>query len=189
MKLTEQRKFKLLFNLDISSCSLQVHAQGGNCSEAQHSSAPTLHPGPQREDLPVLGDERRLPHGVAARGEGPAAPTSPQPLPGEEEGNHQETPLLHRCDYECTAALRGRKSKQEIVASHQFRRVLSCYCCSQEAAGSRPLLSVFAPLRSTHSKHTIAICFQVPFPLLSVPCGLPQPRCLPALHLCIDCFV
>lgn len=128
MKLTEQSgKLKLLFNLDISSCSLQVHAQGGNCSEAQHSSAPTLHPGPQREDLPVLGDERRLPHGVAARGEGPAAPASPQPLSGEEEGDHQETPLLHRCDYECTAALRGRKSKQEIVASHQFstRSVLS----------------------------------------------------------------
>lgn len=165
MKLTEHSgKFKLLFNLDISSCSLQVHAQGGNCSEAQHSSAPTLHPGPQREDLPVLGDERRLPHGVAARGEGPAAPASPQPLSGEEEGDHQETPLLHRCDYECTAALRGRKSKQEIVASHQFRRVLSCHCCSQEAAGSPPLLSVFAPLHSlrTHNCNLLSSAISSP---------------------------
>lgn len=76
--------------------SLQVYAQSGNRPEAQHRSTPSLYPRPQRQDLPLLGDERRLPDGVAPRGEGPAAPAPPQPLSGEEEGDHQETPLLHR---------------------------------------------------------------------------------------------
>ncbi|NP_001158350.1 transformation/transcription domain-associated protein [Oryzias latipes] len=38
-----------------------VHAQGGNRSETQHGCSPPLHPWPQREDLPLPGDERRLP--------------------------------------------------------------------------------------------------------------------------------
>lgn len=43
----------------------QVHAKGGDRSEAQHGGAAPLHPRPQREDLPVPGDERRVPDGVA----------------------------------------------------------------------------------------------------------------------------
>lgn len=167
MKSTEQVcTFHLLFNLDFSSRFLQVHAQGGNRSEAQHSSASTLHPGPQREDLPVLGDERRLPYRVAARGEGPAATASPQPLSGEEEGDHQEASLLHRWGYESATVLRGTQSKQEAVASHRRRHVLlsSYHCCSQEVVACRPLLSVFALLHSlkTHNCNLLSSAISSP---------------------------
>ena len=78
---------------------LQVHAQSGNCTETQHRSTSPLYPRPQRQNLPLPGDERRLPDGVAPGGEGPAAAAPPQPLSGEEEGDHQKAPLLHWYDY------------------------------------------------------------------------------------------
>lgn len=66
------------------------------------------------------------------------------------------------------------------------------FCPPVIAAHKKPSVvgrSFLCLLCPTRWKHTIAICFQVQFPLLSVPCGLPQSRCLLALHLCIDCFV
>lgn len=176
--------------MDFSPWFLQVHAQGRNSSEAQHSSPSTIYPGPQREDLPVLGDERRLPYGVAARGAGPAAPASSQPLSGEEEGDHQEAPLLHRWDQECTAALGRTKFKQEVVAPHQWIGDLSsCHCYSQAAVGSRPLLPVFALLRSlkTHNCNSLSSAISSPVSPLRFA-STQMFACSPFMHwlLCLN---
>lgn len=80
----------------LPKCCWQVYAQGGDRAEAQHGGSQAVHPRAQREDLPLPGDERRLPDRVAPRGACPAAPPPPQPLPGEEEGDHQKAFVLHR---------------------------------------------------------------------------------------------
>lgn len=57
------------------------------------------------------------------------------------------------------------------------------FCCALRTLGSDPLLS-FSLSVSVTKTHTISIRFQELFPLLSSPCGLPPPRCLPTLNLC-----
>ena len=87
----------------IVRCSRQVYAPGGDRAEAQHGRQEAVHPGAQREDLPVPGHERRLPDGVAAGGTRAAAAPPAQPLLGKEEGNHQEALIFHR--YRCCPGL------------------------------------------------------------------------------------
>lgn len=76
--------------------SSQVYAQSGDRAETQHGGQEAVHPGPQRQDLPLPGHERRVSDGVAQRGAGAAAAAPAQPLLGEEEGDHKETFVLHR---------------------------------------------------------------------------------------------
>lgn len=161
-----------LANIWWFSFCLQVHAQSGDCSETQYSSQASLYTRPQWQDLPLLGDERRLPDRVSPRRKGPAAPAPAQPLSGEEEGDHKEAPLLHWWDI----------LMWHICAWY----TLTLQICSGGSPVGWPRRWP-SPFIGFVSQFRLA--FWVLFPLLSFPCGLPPPRCLPALRLCIDWFV
>lgn len=83
-----------------------------------------------------------------------------------------------------------KKIEKYLLFTHLFLRDLSRNTSSAAVHWEQSAVTLsFHLFCLSHSTHTISICFQVLFPLLSFPGGLPPPRCLPALQLCIDWFV
>lgn len=72
-----------------------VHAAGGDRAEAQHVGAEAVHPGPQRQGVPVPGGERLGAGRRAARGARAAAAAHAEPVPGQAQGDVAPVPALH----------------------------------------------------------------------------------------------